>query len=39
MTGRYASSQIMEMADLVTEVKKIKHYFSRGVKARTGIER
>lgn len=39
LTGRYASSQIMEMADLVTEMKKIKHYFSRGVKARTGIER
>jgi len=39
LTGRYASSQIMEMADLVTEMKKIKHYFLKGVKARTGIER
>lgn len=39
LTGRHASSQIMETADLVTEMKKIKHYFSKGVKARTGIER
>ena len=38
LTGRYADSRIIEKADLVTEVKDIKHYSSRGVKARTGIE-
>ena len=39
LTGRYASSQIIKIADLVTEMRKIKHYFSKGIKARTGIER
>ncbi len=39
LTGRYASSQIIKIADLVTEMKEIKHYFSKGIKARTGIEK
>lgn len=39
LTGRYADDKIIEMADLVTEMKKIKHYYSKGVKARKGIER
>jgi cob(I)alamin adenosyltransferase len=38
LTGRYADSRIIEKADLVTEMKEIKHYASHGVKARTGIE-
>ncbi len=38
LTGRYADSRIIERADLVTEMKEIKHYATRGVKARTGIE-
>jgi len=39
LTGRYASSRIIEIADLVTEMRKIKHYFSKGITARKGIER
>jgi len=39
LTGRYASPQIIEIADLVTEMRKIKHYFSKGVTARKGIEK
>lgn len=39
LTGRSAPDQIIEKADLVTEMKVIKHYFSRGIKARKGIER
>jgi len=39
LTGRYASSQIIKIADLVTEMRKIKHYFSKGVTARKGIEK
>ena len=39
LTGRYASSQIIKIADLVTEMKQIKHYFSKGVKGRRGIEK
>lgn len=38
-TGRNASSRMVEEGDLVTEMKKIKHYFEKGVKARTGIEK
>jgi cob(I)alamin adenosyltransferase len=38
LTGRYASDEIMEAADLVTEMKEIKHYYTKGVMARTGIE-
>jgi cob(I)alamin adenosyltransferase len=38
LTGRGASSELMKLADLVTEMKNIKHPFDRGVKARRGIE-
>ena len=38
LTGRYADSRIIEKADLVTEMKMIKHYSTHGVKARAGIE-
>jgi cob(I)alamin adenosyltransferase len=38
LTGRYAPRQIVEAADLVTEMKEIKHPFRRGVKPRKGIE-
>ncbi|OEU78712.1 MAG: cob(I)yrinic acid a,c-diamide adenosyltransferase [Desulfobacterales bacterium S5133MH4] len=39
LTGRWAPKEIMERADLVTEVRMIKHYFSKGVQAREGIEK
>lgn len=39
LTGRYAPSSFIDRADLVTEMKEIKHYFDRGVKAREGIEK
>jgi cob(I)alamin adenosyltransferase len=39
LTGRRAPEAFLEMADLVSDVKEIKHYYNRGVKARTGIER
>ncbi|MCP3925962.1 MAG: cob(I)yrinic acid a,c-diamide adenosyltransferase [Desulfobacterales bacterium] len=38
-TGRYAPSELIEIADLVTEMKEIKHYYSKGVLARDGFER
>jgi len=38
LTGRYAPSEIIEMADLVTEMLEVKHYYYQGVKARKGIE-
>jgi cob(I)alamin adenosyltransferase len=39
VTGRYAPQELLDMADLVTEMKEVKHYYAKGVQARTGIER
>ncbi|MBD3320983.1 MAG: cob(I)yrinic acid a,c-diamide adenosyltransferase [Chitinivibrionales bacterium] len=39
ITGRYAPKEILDVADLVTEMKEVKHYYSKGVNARDGIER
>lgn len=38
ITGRKADPKIIEAADLVTEMKEIKHYYKKGVMARQGIE-
>ena len=39
MTGRYAPEELIEAADLVTEMVEVKHYYEKGVPAREGIER
>ena len=39
ITGRGADHRVMEKADLVTEMKEIKHYYQKGVQARVGIEK
>jgi cob(I)alamin adenosyltransferase len=39
ITGRGADPRIVEKADLVTEMKCIKHYYEQGVQARVGIEK
>jgi len=39
ITGRGADPEVVEKADLVTEMKEIKHYFHKGVPAREGIEK
>ena len=38
LTGRNAHQRVIEAADLVTEMREIKHYYKAGVPARTGIE-
>jgi cob(I)alamin adenosyltransferase len=38
LTGRNAHERLIAAADLVTEMREIKHYYSAGVPARTGIE-
>ena len=38
ITGRYCSEKIIEKADLVTEMKEIKHYYKKGVLSRKGID-
>lgn len=39
ITGRYAPSELINLADLVTEMKEIKHYYTQGVLSRDGIDR
>jgi len=38
LTGRYAPAQIIDTADLVTEMKEVKHPYTQGVPPRKGIE-
>ena len=38
ITGRYAPQELIEAADLVTEMREIKHPLKSGVKAQKGIE-
>ncbi|RLC34643.1 MAG: cob(I)yrinic acid a,c-diamide adenosyltransferase [Candidatus Nealsonbacteria bacterium] len=38
LTGRWCPKEIIKMADLVTELKEIKHYYKKGVKAKRGRE-
>lgn len=38
LTGRGAPDEIIEMADLVTEMREVKHPYKQGIKARWGIE-
>jgi len=38
LTGRYAPKEIIDIADLVTEMKEIKHPFQKGISPRKGIE-
>jgi len=39
LTGRSADERVIAAADLVTEMREIKHYFAAGVQARIGIEK
>lgn len=39
ITGRDANQELIKKADLVTEMKEIKHYFKEGITARVGIEK
>ncbi len=38
LTGRNAPQSVVDRADLVTEMKEVKHHYSRGVKAQKGVE-
>ena len=38
LTGRYCPQEIIDRADLVTEMREVKHYYRDGVRARKGIE-
>lgn len=38
ITGRYAPQELIEYADLVTEMKLVKHPYEKGIKAQPGVE-
>ena len=38
LTGRNASEPVLEKADLITEMKNVRHYYDDGLQARKGIE-
>ena len=38
MTGRNFHKSVIDVADLVSEIKEVKHYYNKGVMAREGIE-
>ena len=38
LTGNYAKNEIIKLADLVTEMREIKHPFQLGIKAKKGID-
>jgi cob(I)alamin adenosyltransferase len=38
LTGRYCPEELIAIADLVTHMKEIKHYYTRGILSRKGIE-
>lgn len=38
LTGRNAPNELIDLADLVTEMREVKHYYEKGIEARKGIE-
>lgn len=38
LTGRWAPAVVLDSADLVTEMREVKHYYRHGAAARAGIE-
>lgn len=39
ITGRYAPDELIEIADLVTEMREVKHYYTKGILSRNGIDK
>jgi len=38
LTGRYCPKELIDLADLVTEMKEVKHYYTKGITSRKGFE-
>ena len=38
LTGRYCPEELIKLADLVTEMNEVKHYYQKGITSRRGIE-
>jgi cob(I)alamin adenosyltransferase len=39
VTGRQADQRLLDEADLVTDMREVKHYYQHGVTARSGVEK
>ncbi len=39
ITGRYAPQELIDAADLVTDMREVKHYYTQGVLSRNGIDK
>ena len=39
ITGRYAPQELLEAADLITDMREVKHYYARGIPSREGIHK
>jgi cob(I)alamin adenosyltransferase len=39
ITGRYAPQEIIDIADLVTDMREIKHYYTQGILSRNGFDK
>ncbi|BBE31704.1 cob(I)alamin adenolsyltransferase/cobinamide ATP-dependent adenolsyltransferase [Tepiditoga spiralis] len=39
LTGRYAPKELIEYADLVSDIKEVKHYYNKGILSRKGIDK
>jgi cob(I)alamin adenosyltransferase len=39
LTGRWAKPEVLRRADLITEMRELKHYYKKGIESRVGIER
>ncbi len=39
ITGRHAPQELIDVADLVTDMVEVKHYYQKGIQARKGIEK
>lgn len=38
LTGRYAHEKILEKADMISDVKEVRHHYQKGIEAQAGIE-
>ena len=38
LSGRHAHPRILQKADLISDIREVRHYYRKGIKARRGIE-
>jgi cob(I)alamin adenosyltransferase len=38
LTGNYIDERIIDLADIITEMREVKHHYRQGIKAKRGID-